>query len=132
MEAENDQLVDQRGSQESEASPAATGCEHHRVEQRKPAQVAQAAHKFVIFHDRQIWKTAQCVEGRASDEQCLVAIGHPPQARAQIGQGLNQPATAKRFADFETERTADHIRLAKKPRRQSRALKWDAAFTAGR
>ena len=24
------------------------------------------------------------------------------------------------------------IRLAKKPRRQSRALKWDAAFTAGR
>ena len=24
------------------------------------------------------------------------------------------------------------VRLAKKPRRQSRALKWDAAFTAGR
>src|SRR5262245_57061676 len=107
MIGEDEQTIDGSGAKETHALPTATGGQDRGNEKGEVAESAQAAHEFVVFHDREVGKAAKFVKGPAPDEERLVSVRHPQEARSKVGGAFNQTAPGKGVADFEAERAGN-------------------------
>src|SRR4051794_40456010 len=95
----------QHRSQHAVLLPAAAGGDYFVPKTNRTTELLKRAAYGDVFHQRNLWEAAYCIECGASNEDTLIASRDPRKPRAPVHQACNQAEHWIRAGDNYIEST---------------------------